>query len=122
MTAATFKTFVNGFLRWRGGRQASGYEKMLLGINPFIVPWDCYLLRFRKGAAIAPHTDPVDGRRHYRVNVVLIEADAGGQFECEQPIFASRRIKFFRPDQQTHSVTRVDAGTRYVLSFGWTLK
>ena len=122
MIASSLKTFANGFLRWRGGRQKSGYEKMLLGINPFVVPWDCYLLRFREGAEIASHTDPVDDRRHFRVNLVLVEADEGGEFQCENPIFATRRIKFFRPDQESHSVTRVDSGTRYVLSFGWTLK
>lgn len=122
MTSPTIKTFARDFLRWRGGRQKSGYEKMLLAINPFIVPWDCYLLRFREGAEIAPHTDTVDERRHFRINVVLVEARDGGEFVCEDPIFASRRIKFFRPDQQAHSVTRVESGTRYVFSVGWTLR
>ncbi|MEL7296194.1 MAG: 2OG-Fe(II) oxygenase [Pseudomonadota bacterium] len=122
MLKSTLTTFADGFLRWRSGRQQTGYEKMLLGINPFIVPWDCYLLRYKEGAEIPSHTDPVDGRKHYRVNVVLSEAEDGGEFECDTPIFASRRIKFFRPDQQPHSVSRVNAGTRYVLSFGWVLK
>ena len=122
MIVSTLKTFAYGFLRWRGGRQESGYEKMLLCVNPFVVPFDCYLLRFREGAEIAKHTDRVDGRRHYRVNVVLVEADEGGIFECSDPIFESRRIKFFRPDCQAHSVTCVQAGTRYVLSIGWVLK
>lgn len=121
-TAHTLKTFAKGFLRWRGGRQKSGYEKMLLAINPFIIPWDCYLLRFREGAQIKGHIDPVDERRHFRINVILIEAAKGGQFECDAPIFESRRVKFFRPDQQMHSVTRVESGSRYVLSIGWTLK
>ncbi|MFK7964645.1 MAG: 2OG-Fe(II) oxygenase [Burkholderiaceae bacterium] len=122
MTFSTLRTIANDFLRWRGGRQESGYEKMLIGINPFFVPFDCYLLRFREGAEIATHTDPVDGRRHYRVNVILSEADEGGVFVCANPIHESRRIKFFRPDRQAHSVTRVEAGTRYVLSIGWVLK
>ena len=95
---------------------------MLLGINAFIVPWDCYLLRFREGSEIAEHTDPVDGKRHFRVNMILVEAEEGGVFECEDPIFETKRLKIFRPDRSPHSVTRVDSGTRYVLSFGWVLK
>ena len=121
MIAVAFETFTKGFLRWRGGRQESGYEKLLLGINPFIVPWDCYVLRFREGAEIAPHTDPVDGRRHYRLNIILAEPKKGGEFQCENPIFESRYVKFFRPDRDSHSVTRVEDGTRYVLSIGWAL-
>jgi hypothetical protein len=114
-------SFASKFLRWRGGRQRSGYEKMLLAINPFIVPWDVYLLRFREGAEIGSHTDPVTDRRHYRINIVLSEAREGGEFVCENPIFETRRIKFFRPDRDAHSVTRVESGTRYVLSVGWVL-
>ncbi len=119
---SALKTFADDFLRWRGGRQKSGYEKMLLGINPFVIPWDCYLLRFREGADISSHTDPVSDRRHYRINVVLVEARDGGVFKCESPIFETNRIKFFRPDRDAHGVTRVNSGTRYVLSFGWALK
>ncbi len=119
---SALKTFAHNFLRWREGRQHSGYEKMLLAINPFLVPWDCYLLRYREGAEIGEHTDPVAGKRHYRVNVVLVEAREGGRFTCGDTIYASRRVKFFRPDRSPHSVTRVERGTRYVLSIGWVLK
>ncbi len=105
--------------RWQSGRQRSGYEKMLLVACPVVIPFDCYLLRFREGAEIPEHTDPVDGRRHYRLNIVLRAARAGGEFICSAPIFASRRIKLFRPDVAPHAVTRVERGTRYVLSIGW---
>ena len=107
------------FLRWKGGRQDSGYEKMLLLANPFLLPFDCYLLRFREGSAIPEHTDPVDGRRHFRLNIVLREAVSGGEFCCSDPIYASRRIKLFRPDRSPHSVSPVSKGTRYVFSLGW---
>ena len=107
--------------RWRRGRQMSGYEKMLLVANPLMIPFDCYLLRFRKGAAIAKHTDPVDGRRHYRLNIVVKEASKGGHFICANPLFETKRIKLFRPDVSPHAVTRVGEGTRYVLSIGWVL-
>jgi hypothetical protein len=60
--------------------------------------------------------------RHYRLNVVLKASPRGGEFVCATPIWQSRRIKFFRPDACEHSVTRVEGGSRYVLSLGWVLK
>lgn len=110
------------FLRWKPGRQQSGYEKMLLLANPFLVPFDCYILRYRPGSEITEHTDPVDDKKHYRLNIVLRKAKSGGQFACSETIFESERIKLFRPDRARHSVSRVDAGTRYVLSIGWVRK
>jgi hypothetical protein len=106
-------------LRWQRGRQASGYDKMLLATALWPLPFDCYLLRFPTGSEIPPHTDPVSTGRHYRLNIVIWRARAGGEFVCATPIFETRRIKFFRPDACEHSVTRVTAGTRYVLSLGW---
>ena len=110
------------FLKWQSGRQSSGYEKLLLLTNPFIIPFDCYLLRFREGAAIAEHTDPVDGKKHYRVNVILRAAIEGGEFICNNTIINWSRLKLFRPDLAPHAVTPVSKGTRYVLSIGWVLK
>ena len=105
------------WLHWLPGRQQTGYEKLLLATWP--ERFDLYLLRYRKGASIPPHTDPVDGKRHYRVNVVLREAKRGGYFTCGAPIFWSRRVKVFRSDVAEHSVTTVEEGERVVLSLGW---
>ncbi len=110
---------LGSWLRWRSGRQRSGYEKMLLFANPYFVPFDCYLLRFRPGAEIAEHTDPVSEKKHYRLNIIIRRARSGGEFICSDPIYESRRIKLFRPDRSPHAVTRVIEGTRYVLSVGW---
>jgi len=110
--------FGNWF-RWRSGRQRSGYDKMLLIANPYLLPFDCYLLRFRVGSEIPSHTDPVSNKRHYRLNIVVWEAKLGGKFVCTDPIYEHRRIKLFRPDVSAHSVTKITAGTRYVLSIGW---
>ena len=115
-------TYLSNLLRWRSGRQETGYEKMLLLANPFLVPFDCYLLRFKQGSGIPEHSDPVDGKRHYRLNIVLRQAAEGGQFVCEEPIYESNRIKLFRPDKTRHSVTTVRRGVRYVLSIGWVRK
>lgn len=110
---------VIAWLRWVGGRQETGYEKMLLATAPLPVPFDLYLLRYRTGSSIPAHVDPVDGRRHFRINIVLREADQGGVFKCMQPIFETRRIKVFRPDVSEHSVTEIERGERLVLSLGW---
>ncbi len=112
-------SLLSGLLRWRTGRQGSGYDKMLLATSPFLVPWDCYLLRYRPGAGIPEHTDPVRNKRHYRLNVELKRAREGGEFRCADPLLQTPRIKLFRPDLSPHSVTPVEAGVRYVLSIGW---
>lgn len=119
---AAASDFFSNVLRWKPGRQQSGYEKMLLLTNPFFLPFDCYLLRFRPGSEIAEHTDPVDDRKHYRLNVVLKKARSGGDFSCSAMIYESDRIKLFRPDRARHSVSLVEVGTRYVLSIGWVRK
>lgn len=92
---------------------------MLLLQSAWPLPFDVYVLRFRPGGEIAPHVDPVSIGRHFRCNVVIRRAKEGGEFVCAAPIFATRRIKLFRPDACEHSVTRVVRGTRYVLSIGW---
>jgi len=107
--------------RWQNGRQSTGYEKMLLLSGIWPLPFDLYILRFRAGSEIMPHTDPVSSGRHYRLNIIIRSAISGGEFDCARPIHASKRIKFFRPDVCEHSVSRVEKGTRYVLSIGWVL-
>lgn len=120
-TIEAMRRVMRDVLRWRAGRQHSGYEKMLLGLNPFVIPWDCYVLRYGPESEILPHKDQVRGKRHYRLNVVLREAECGGVFECEHVLFGTRRIKLFRPDIHTHQVSRIEQGRRYVLSVGWVL-
>jgi len=105
--------------RWQSGRQLSGYDKMLLLQSMWPLPFDVYILRFPQGSEIAPHTDPVSLGQHYRLNIVVWRAASGGEFVCATPIYASSRVKLFRPDACEHSVTRVNKGTRYVLSIGW---
>jgi hypothetical protein len=106
------------WLRWQRGRQASGYDKLLIAKSKWL-RFDCYLLHFPEGSSIPPHTDPVRVGRHYRLSIVLKSPSAGGEFICATPIFETGRIKFFRPDACEHSVTRVEGGSRYVLSVGW---
>lgn len=110
------------WLRWEKGRQKSGYDKMLLATGIFPLPFDCYLLRFPEGSEIGSHVDKNDGNKHYRINVIIKRAIKGGLFFCENTIFETGRIKFFRPDENYHAVSKVEKGTRYVLSFGCLTK
>jgi hypothetical protein len=118
---ASLRDYAARAFRWQSGRQGSGYDKMLLFTARWPLRFDSYLIRYPEGASIPPHVDPVQQGRHYRLNVILKSPRAGGEFVCANPIFATRRIKLFRPDACEHSVTRVEGGRRYVLSLGWVL-
>ena len=118
---ASFRDYAARAFRWQSGRQGSGYDKMLLFTARWPLRFDSFLIRFPEGSGIPPHTDRVQQGRHYRLNLILKSPRSGGEFVCSQPIFATRRIKFFRPDACEHSVTRVEGGSRYVLSIGWVL-
>jgi hypothetical protein len=119
--------------RWAPGRQGGGYRKLLLARGR---SWDAYVLDYPPGSGVSVHRDPVDGRRHYRLNVVLRGAlDAfyvAHLASLERltyrkvPARWSRRVRsalggrvvLFRPDQTPHGV---EPGTkrRVVLSVGW---
>jgi len=104
---------------WHKGRQETGYEKMRLLASKWPLPFDVYVLRFKVGSEIPLHTDEVSHGEHHRLNIILKNAQEGGQFLCEKPIINAHRIKYFRPDMAAHQVSKVVAGTRYVLSIGW---
>lgn len=105
--------------RWNQGRQQTGYE-----VFPFVMlkRFDFYLLRYRSGVGIPDHRDPAPGFRHFRLNWIIWAGSEGGEFVSESCLFSSRRIKLFRPDLSTHSVSPVLSGIRLVLSLGWLLK
>lgn len=113
------KEFFSIAWRWQVGRQKSGYDKMLLLWSKFPLPFDIYLIRYKVGSFILPHTDKVKSGRHYRLNIILKESREGGQFVCSNNIINTKRIKLFRPDLYEHSVTELKSGSRYILSFGW---
>ena len=108
--------------KWVEGRQGTGYSKMLLACAYKPIPFDFYLIRYRKGQGIPTHTDPVPGWRHFRLNMEFIRSGEGGQFECEGKTKKFWRFVLFRSDQCPHSVSPVVSGERYVFSLGWLLK
>jgi hypothetical protein len=112
-------SILRSLFKWQKGRQQTGYQKMLLAGTLWPIKFDLYLLKFPEGCEVPPHTDNVEGGKHYRLNIVLKQAKYGGEFICKTPIFCSNRIKLFRPDVCEHSVTKVVSGNRYLLSLGW---
>ena len=115
------RDYARRWLRWQKGRQNTGYDKLLIAINPFVVPFDCYLLRFPEGSEIPPHRDPIKSGRHYRLNVIIKRSPSGRRVHLRQSHLQSARVNVFRSDVSMHSVSRVVGGTRYVLSIGWVL-
>jgi hypothetical protein len=112
-------SFLRKLFRWERGRQKSGYDKMLLCGALWPIKFDTYLLKFPEGSEIELHTDKVGSGKHYRLNIVLKNADEGGEFICKNPIFETNRIKLFRPDISAHKVSKITKGNRYLLSIGW---
>lgn len=105
--------------QWQRGRQQTGYDtiKFMELYRPLHM--DVYLIRYRQGAYIPPHRDPVSRGRHYRMNITLKDAKRGGAFDCEQLIWRCGRMVLFRSDLALHQVSQVELGSRYVLSVGW---
>ena len=117
-----YSKYLKNLFRWQSGRQNPHYKKMFIFGNPFIVPFDIYLLKFEPGSEIQPHTDQVDSGRHFRLNLIVRHPKEGGDFHCDETIYESRSLKIFRPDISEHSVSQILAGTRYVVSIGWVLR
>lgn len=100
-------------MKWESGRQGSGYRKLCLWLGK---SFDCYLIDYPSNSYIPVHTDPVPGKRHYRINILLWGAD---NFKGNT-IFSSKRVKFFRPDITPHSVDKVSR-RRVIFSVGWAI-
>lgn len=80
-----------------------------------------YLVRYSAGHAIMPHVDMVAEGRLYKLNCVLVKPQTGGEFWCEKNIFnLFGRVVLFRPDLYTHQVSKIERGTRWLLSFALT--
>lgn len=107
----------NTSCKWIPGRQGTGYFKRVILQTKW---FDMWILKYPREAHIPEHVDPVDGFKHYRVNIVLQKAELGGEFFSDNTIVnILDRVYFFRPDKSRHGVSRVHLGTRYVLSIGW---
>jgi hypothetical protein len=102
-------------MKWEEGRQGNGYYKFKLFQ---FLSFDCYLLKFPEGSQVPNHKDKVDNKKHYRFNVIIKNAKQGGKICAEKWIYRCKRFHLFRPDKNWHLMTKVEKGTKYILSFG----
>lgn len=80
-----------------------------------------YLVHYRQGHRIMPHVDGVAEGKLYKLNCVLVKPRRGGVFSCERTIFdLLGRLVLFRPDLHQHEVSRIEDGSRWLLSFALT--
>ena len=105
------------FFRWCGGRQGTGYQKMLLFRSQWL-KCDLWLLRSSVGVEVPDHCDAAPaGFAHWRMNVVLRQARRGGIFSGDDVRVNWPRLKVFRSDRP-HRVTTIEEGRRLILSAG----
>jgi len=112
-------------MKWVPGRLGSGYFKFpLASASLFGYGFDSFILKMPEGSVIKKHIDPaIFGKRHFRVNFIFRHADEGGVFILTDGFGLRdvRRVNIFRPDVEEHLVTRVNKGTRYALSVGFSV-
>ncbi len=106
-------------LRWGNDKFNTGYRIFTFF---FCKRFDMYLFHYTEGSLIPKHKDPSFGYRHYRFNIVLKQPQLGGIFKCKNCIFSyHNRIHLFRADTSFHSVSRIEKGERWLLSFGFRI-
>lgn len=89
-------------------------NRVLLRCGPLTI----YLVHYAAGHSVLPHLDMIPEGRLYKLNCVLVKPQAGGEFHCEKTILdLLGRIVLFRPDLYRHRVTRIERGSRWLLSF-----
>lgn len=91
----------------------------------FGIRWPCsfqvslFMNRYRQHCKLATHIDPhIEGERRIQIQVVLRNAERGGELRAERFVYNGRRVKIFNPYAYRHEVTEVEAGERFVLNFG----
>lgn len=109
-----------GLFKWTKGRQKGcHYKKLTLWMfRVFNYGFDAYILKYEPKQYLPTHTDPVEGGKHYRVNIGFGKS----VFECEKCIYKFKitdyfTVNVFRPDLYRHNLL---AETKtYKLSFGF---
>lgn len=107
-------------MKWEKGRQQeTEYKKLCLYSFKFLgFGFDCYVLKYKGGTILPPHTDPVNNGQHLRLNIGW--GDAGFYSEYP-PTFKLRIGQFslvlFRPDINEHGLYVFEKTCK--LSFGF---
>lgn len=98
------------------GRQGTGYWKLRL--ISFIF-FDIYFLIYPRGSHVHMHKDPVPGKEHHRLNITLWKG-VGGDLRVNDRF--TKRVTWFRSDNEWHHVTKVIRGFTLAFSFGIATK
>jgi len=108
--------------RWGYDTYDTGYRIFTIAFSK-LFGFDCYLFHYKTGSYIPKHKDPANGGAMYRFNVEIWKAKKGGKFHCKKMIWSWReRFYLFRADDSYHHVTPIEEGSRWVLSFGKTIR
>ncbi|BES73124.1 hypothetical protein RE428_41420 [Marinobacter nanhaiticus D15-8W] len=79
-----------------------------------------YLVRYPEGHRVRRHLDMVSEGCLYKLNCVLVKPKVGGEFICDKNLFnLANRLILFRPDLHQHEVSRIEQGSRWLLSFAF---
>jgi hypothetical protein len=98
---------------WKQGRQYSGYFTLKLFSFWKI---DLYVIKCLPNQKIRAHTDKVDGKKHFRANLLLSGEDT---FWMQgNPLLKLGKLTVFRPDIFIHGAEESEKPW-YILSFGW---
>lgn len=103
--------------KWIQGRQNNTqYKKFCLLYFKFL--WwgfDCYILKYKANQQLPLHKDPVEGGRHFRINIKL-KGDCS--FWCPSVIWRwNERICIFRPDLFFHNLVTKTPVTKISIGF-----
>ena len=108
--------------RWGNDFYDTGYRIFTLVFSKRL-GIDLYLFHYKQNSYIPKHKDPGHSGAMYRLNIELVKAKRGGQFHCKKLLWTWHdRIYFFRADNSYHYVTRIEEGSRWVLSFGKVIR
>ena len=96
------------FFHWEEGRVGTGYRKLTLFRGHRFLPFDCYLIDYPIGSSVPTHTDPIPGKRHFRLNILLMGEDVyGGKVSLSRPLairsrhFVFNSLSFVEPCART---------------------
>jgi hypothetical protein len=103
--------------KWQKGRQKqTEYEKFPLWyFRIWKFGFDGYILRYQRGTSLNLHRDPIEGGKHWRLNIKLY-GDAMF-FQENRGTLKRSRIVLFRPDLHLHSLYTYTKTLK--LSFGF---
>lgn len=101
-------------MKWQQGRLNANYQKLTICNFSF---FDINLIKIPTHTQIPWHTDPIDNKRHYRLNIDLVKPKGGGHF-IGRYLWKCPRITVIRPDIHPHGVSEIFRGHALILSIG----